>query len=330
MDQAERCKTVWDPYWGAQKLCSKMLSFTMEPDDIAAAEQKIAKNLQNELRYDMKVALVALPDGGYNVVALNRRPRTDVHGMCDPSCVAFDVAFLTANSKWKSRLLQIWTKPYDEGWYLSTSGSRNAIRQGKARSVLGWLGVVNLPTFRKWLDKSFRPLPSIAVTAEPAHEPPAVVTYETVPPTTKGLPAHPDSGSPLAVPLTQPPQPSPTPAQTTEPTTVPIAQAAPKRDTQEHPVATSPTSLQPSPPSPGTQPSPSPTAGGTGTNVAVTSTEKPSQSKPIVADKEPLPSEPRPARKQRAVKEKKPTDPDENYLFKPAPKKEGWKDPFAQ
>jgi hypothetical protein len=234
MDQAERCKTVWDPYWGAQKLCSKTLSFTMEPAEIADAEQKIGKDLQTELRYEMKVALVALPDGGYNVVTLNRRPRTDLHGMCDPSYVAWNVAFFTANSRWKSRLLQIWTKPYDEGWYLSTSGSRNAIRQGKARSGLGWLGVVEIATFRKWLDKSFRPLPSLAVRAEPAYQlravsepvrPPfpvlsaegllsAVATHQTLSPTGKGLPTHSDAGAPLAATLTQPPHPRPTPAQT--------------------------------------------------------------------------------------------------------------------
>jgi hypothetical protein len=83
--------------------------------------------------------------------------------MCDPSYVAWNVAFFTANSKWKSRTLQIWTKPYEEGWYLSTSGSRNAIRQGRAQSQLGWLGVVHVPTFRKWLDRSFRPLPNVPV-----------------------------------------------------------------------------------------------------------------------------------------------------------------------
>ena len=59
--------------------------------------------------------------------------------------------------------------------------------------------------------------------------------------------------------------------------------------------------------------------------MAATPTEK--TSKPVIADKEPLPH---PARKQRVVKEKKPSDPDEDYLFKPAPKKEDWKDPFAQ
>jgi hypothetical protein len=35
-------------------------------------------------------------------------------------------------------------------------------------------------------------------------------------------------------------------------------------------------------------------------------------------------------RNSQVVKEKKPSDPDEDYLFKPAPKKEDWKDPFAQ
>jgi hypothetical protein len=48
------------------------------------------------------------------------------------------------------------------------------------------------------------------------------------------------------------------------------------------------------------------------------------------ADKEPTSTEPRPARKQRAAKEKKTDDDDENYLFKPAPKKGIWTDPFAE
>ena len=47
-----------------------------------------------------------------------------------------------------------------------------------------------------------------------------------------------------------------------------------------------------------------------------------------VADKETLPTEPRPAQKQRAVKEKKPTEPDEDHLSNPALKREGWEDPF--
>jgi hypothetical protein len=47
-----------------------------------------------------------------------------------------------------------------------------------------------------------------------------------------------------------------------------------------------------------------------------------------VADKETLPTEPRPAQKQRAIKEKKPTEPDEDRLSNPAPKREGWEDPF--
>jgi hypothetical protein len=142
------------------------------------------------------VSLVSLPDGGYNVVTLNRRPRTDVHGMCDPSYVAWNVAFFTANSKWKSRTLQIWTKPYEEGWYLSTSGSRNAIRQGRAGSQLGWLGVVHVPTFRKWLDKAFRPLPNVPVEvagSEVQAEPraPGVVSDPVVATATPPPPTHP-------------------------------------------------------------------------------------------------------------------------------------------
>ena len=47
-----------------------------------------------------------------------------------------------------------------------------------------------------------------------------------------------------------------------------------------------------------------------------------------VADKETSPTEARPTHQQRAVREKKPTEPDENHLSNPAPKSEGWEDPF--
>ena len=328
MEQAERCKTVWDPYWGAQRLCSKTVAFTMEPAEIASAEQKIAKDLQTELRYEMKVALVALPDGGYNVVTLNRRPRTDLHGMCDPSYVAWNVAFFTASSKWKSRLLQIWTKPYDEGWYLSTSGSRSAMRQGRAGSALGWLGVVHVPTFRKWLDKSFRPLPSVTVTATPAYKSPVVATYETVPLAEMGGRAQPDSGLPVTAKLKEPQQDA-APTQPTSTTIASAPQATQKLDTHEGSAAAGrptaqPTSLRV------VQRNPLPPTVGAGSGVAAAPTEESTPSKRMGADKEPTSTEPRPARKQRAAKEKKTDDDDENYLFKPAPKKGIWTDPFAE
>ena len=49
-----------------------------------------------------------------------------------------------------------------------------------------------------------------------------------------------------------------------------------------------------------------------------------------VADKETSPTEPWPTQPQRAVREKKPTEPNEDDPFRPAPKKENWKDPFAR
>jgi hypothetical protein len=142
------------------------MEFTLEPDEIKKIEEKLEEDLARELRYDMKVALVPLPDGGYNILTFNRRPRTDVRGLCDPSFVAFNIASFTAGSHWKSRGLQIWIKPYEEGWYLSTAGSREAMRQGRAHSPLGWLGVVAVPAFRRWLEKSFKPLPQVPLKIE--------------------------------------------------------------------------------------------------------------------------------------------------------------------
>jgi hypothetical protein len=164
----DTCVQAFDPYWGSYRQCSTGLAYTLSTDDIRVAEQKITKDLSSELRYDVKVALVALPDGGYNIVVFNRRPRSEVRGLCDPSFVAFNVAFYTARSKWKSRDLQIWLKAYEEGWSLPTSGSREAIRRGMAKSGFGWLGVVNVPEFRQWLEKSFRPLIAVKAFTEAA------------------------------------------------------------------------------------------------------------------------------------------------------------------
>lgn len=59
------------------------------------------------------------------------------------------------------------------------------MQKGRANSALGWLGVVDVPAFRKWLQRAFVPLPKVA----PA---PGVVTLPMAPPTAD-LPVAPDS-----------------------------------------------------------------------------------------------------------------------------------------
>lgn len=160
MEPERRCK-IYHTYWGPIEKCWRGLDFSLSPEEIAEQESKLERQLASELSYDLKVSLVELPGGGYNIVTHNRRPRTEVRGLCDPSFVAFHIAGFTQKSKWKSRMLQIWIRPYDEGWSLPTYGSRVAIRRGRERSGLGWLGVVNVSIFRKWLEKSFKPLPAV-------------------------------------------------------------------------------------------------------------------------------------------------------------------------
>jgi hypothetical protein len=49
-----------------------------------------------------------------------------------------------------------------------------------------------------------------------------------------------------------------------------------------------------------------------------------------VADKETSPTEARPTQQQRAVREKKPTEPDDDHPLNLPPRKEAWEDPFAR
>ncbi len=154
----ERCKTIFQPGYGYVRSCTKGLAFVLEPAAIAAVEQAITQELARSYRYDVKVALVGLPDGGYNLVLLNRQPFTDLHGLLDPSFVAWSIADYTRATSWKSRNLHIWLQPYEQGWGLSTAGGREAVDVGRAASGLGFLGVMNAPAFRKWLERSFHPL----------------------------------------------------------------------------------------------------------------------------------------------------------------------------
>lgn len=135
--------------------CGSDVKFWLEPEDIAKAEAALERGLSDAVRYDIKVALVALPRGGYNIVLFNRRTREELRGLCDPSFVAFHVAQFTSTSNWKSEGLQIWLRPYVEGWATPTKGSRQAVAEGQANSVLGAYGVVEVGAFRKWLEGEF-------------------------------------------------------------------------------------------------------------------------------------------------------------------------------
>lgn len=133
------------------------------PDDLKTIEERLARSIAKLYRYDVKLSLVALPDGSFNIVVLNRRPPTEIRGMVDPSFIAWQVADFTAATSWRSRNLHIWTKPYKEGWALSTWASRDAVRRARAESALGAFGILDAPTFRAWLEKHFQPLTAQAL-----------------------------------------------------------------------------------------------------------------------------------------------------------------------
>ena len=154
----KKCRYVRG-YYGKQKKCRNGLRFLLAEEKWEKERKRIRDRISNEVRYDMLVGLVELPTGGYNIITTNLRTRQEVRGLVDPSFVAFSMASFTASTVWKSRGLQIWMEPYIEGWTIPTKGSRVAQRKGMAASGLGFLGVVNVKEYRKWLEKTFRPLP---------------------------------------------------------------------------------------------------------------------------------------------------------------------------
>lgn len=153
-----KCTSVYDPWAGRVPRCTGGLRFRLPADQVAKAEADLARGIADVVRYDMRAALVGLPQGGYNVVLYNKRDRTVVRGLCDPSFVAYQVAGYTAGSSWKSQNMHVWLAPYREGWGLMTSGSREAVMEGRSKSLLGALGVVEISAFRTWLEKTFYPL----------------------------------------------------------------------------------------------------------------------------------------------------------------------------
>ena len=80
---------------------------------------------------------------------------------------------------WRSRHLNIWIDGQREGWTLPTSGSREAMRRGEAASSLGWMGVVDVSAYRRWLEREFHPLPRAA--RVPVVAGPAPIQHEDTP-----------------------------------------------------------------------------------------------------------------------------------------------------
>lgn len=140
------------------QLESRRIKFELPAEQVARIETDLEARMSTNLRYDLKVSMVALVGGGYNIVLHNRRPRTEVRGLCDPSFVAFELAGYTASTEWKSRHMHVWLRPYEEGWGAPTQGGRTALERGRANSVLGMFGVVDVRAFRTWLEKVFTPL----------------------------------------------------------------------------------------------------------------------------------------------------------------------------
>jgi len=142
-----------------EKKCrsKKKVQFKISKEKLSKAAKKLKRSIMKNLRYDVHVGIVHSHSGGYNIVITNTNKKDKVRGMIDPSLIAWEIASFTKKTNWRSANLQVWTRPRHDGWHMSTSGSRRAIKKGQA--AMGWLGaygVVNLRTFRIWLEKNFR------------------------------------------------------------------------------------------------------------------------------------------------------------------------------
>ncbi|MBK8170525.1 MAG: hypothetical protein IPK60_09285 [Sandaracinaceae bacterium] len=169
------CRVV-QSWYGPYQSCIRGTRFTLTAAELLEEAKHIEAAIHTELLYDVRVALVPISDGGYNVLVFNRQDRSAVQGLVDPSFVAFTIAGYTERSTWKSRTLQIWVRPYEEGWAISTSGGRQAVREGRRRSALGAFGVVDIRALREWLQRHFRRI-----------DPPAPEALDA---TTQRRPAH--------------------------------------------------------------------------------------------------------------------------------------------
>lgn len=274
------CKRRWVRYRGWVGGCRTPSRQRLTPAELREEETRIQAALDKTVRYDMRAALVALPSGGYNIVLHNRRARTDLRGLCDPSFVAFTMADVTRNSSWKSRSLHVWLRPYEEGWRIATRGSRAAIDAGRRSSLLGQLGVVEVSTFRKWLEKEFRPLApapfdpaamggSPATSHTPPPAPPTVAATLPAPPTVAAtLPAPPTVAATAPVPptvaTTAPVPPTVAATPPVPPTVAALAAVAASFAVPEPPTAAAVSTAAPSPtrrPPPRRRPAPASEAG---------------------------------------------------------------------
>ncbi len=149
------CTQRYNPWLGWQKECRRGPSFELDAEAVGKLEEGLERRIRTNVLYDLKAVLVKTPGGGYNIVVHNRRTRTEVQGLCDPSFVAFEIANYTASTNWKSRNLHIWLQPHTEGWGIPTQGTRTAVDRGRA---VAWGVAVDVRTFRVWLEKNFRPL----------------------------------------------------------------------------------------------------------------------------------------------------------------------------
>jgi len=160
------CRTINSRFGPYQDCSARGPRYQISAEGMVREATRIEDKIRDGVLYEVLVSLVPLSDGGYNILVFNRRPRDEVQGLVDPSFVAFEVGGYTSNSAWKSRELQIWLTPYAEGWQISTSGGRRALRRGRAASGLGFLGVVNIKAFRTWLQRAFRPMAAPAARTE--------------------------------------------------------------------------------------------------------------------------------------------------------------------
>lgn len=151
-----RCRPAYTRRGTVEESCSPTdTRYRMPTADLIAEAARVETRIREGVLYDVHVSLVPLADGGYNIVLFNRRSRDEVAGLVDPSFVAFEIGGFTQSSSWRSRLLQVWLTPYEDGWQISTEGGRHALRRGRAASMLGFLGVVNIQAFRRWLQEAF-------------------------------------------------------------------------------------------------------------------------------------------------------------------------------
>lgn len=142
-----------------EKRCreKKSVKFKISDEELKKASHKIKTSIMKNLRYDVHIGIVHSHNGGYNIIITNTNKKDKVRGMIDPSLVAWEIASFTEKTDWRSANLQVWTSPRHDGWHMTTSGSRKAVKKGQAGA--GWLGmygVVNVRTFRVWLEKNFK------------------------------------------------------------------------------------------------------------------------------------------------------------------------------